>query len=463
MPTLAQHVVVLVAYGLLLLGNNAHAQNYVEGQVIVKFTKGMTEKEVRDSLDESMFYVAEPLMPSKGLYLLKSKVNMTTRQAIEVLTRTDSVLNAQPDHLVTLRNTTPNDPKFKDQWSLSNANGANIGVLDAWQLGFGGKDRSGHDIVVAIVDGGMDTRHPDLVDNLWVNKGEIAGNDTDDDNNGYVDDINGWNAFDGDGSIPANYHGTHVGGIVGAKGNNGLLVSGVNWNVKLMPVAAASNRTSVVIKGYNYILEQKKLFIQTNGSKGANVVATNSSFGVDYADCTENEYQAWNDAYDALGEVGILSAAAAPNNAVDVDEVGDVPTGCSSEYIVSVTNTTKTDNINNSAGYGATTIDIGAPGTDILSTLPGKTVGNNTGTSMATPHISGAIAFMYSVASEGFHQTVKSNPAQAALALKQTLLRTVKVIGDLDGQTVSNGRLDLGRAAQAINSVSREEVLACFY
>ncbi|HBR86466.1 MAG TPA: peptidase, partial [Candidatus Marinimicrobia bacterium] len=143
----------------------------------------------------------------------------------------------------------------------------------------------GDTIVVAVVDGGMMLTHTDLVPNLWTNYNEIPGNNIDDDNNGYIDDIHGWDAYSSDGSIPGDGHGTHVGGIIGAKGNNGSMVTGVNWDVKIMAIAGSSSNTSTVLEAYGYALDQRAMYDSTNGALGAFVVATNSSFGIDFADC----------------------------------------------------------------------------------------------------------------------------------------------------------------------------------
>jgi subtilisin family serine protease len=386
------------------------------------------------------------------------------------------VIYAQEDHKITMRKkkynyfnnqgkavnpapvstgVTPNDKSFADQWDmLSDGSNAGIDALSAWNTyGTGGVDARGADVVVAIVDGGVDITHPDLAQNIWVNKGEIPNNGKDDDGNGYIDDVNGWNAFNNSGKVGSDDHGTHLAGTIGAVGNNGINGAGINWKVKMMVINGSSSSTSVVLKAYGYVLAQKKLWLQSNGQAGANVVVTNSSFGVDYGNCKSSTYAAWNDIYNEMGKYGILHAIATANNKVDVDAKGDVPTGCDSPYIISVTNTQKNGRLYYSAGYGKTTIDLSAPGTDIYSTVPRNGWALMTGTSMATPHVAGAVAYMHSVASKSFNDSYYMDPAAAALRLKQTMLDTVTPVADLDGRTVSGGMLNLNKAAAAISTL----------
>lgn len=400
----------------------------------------------KGTLPQGFGFVQE-LIPELNVYLIED-MNKGASKASSVAKALQSSLvkSAMPNDVMQLRAKSPNDADFSKQYGLEK-----IQATAAWELGTGGENSDRDDIVVAVVDGGADLTHEDLVNNAWINKAEIPGNNVDDDGNGYVDDINGWNGYNSTATIPKNLHGTHVAGIVGAEGNNGKLIAGVNWNVKIMAVAASSGDSAVILRGYGYVLKQKKIWLESQGKSGANVVATNSSFGVDGADCMSDRYKMWNDIYEEMGKAGILSAAATANQAWDIDRTGDVPTSCTTDFIVAVTNTTKEDKLYSSAGWGKTHVDLGAPGTDVWSTVPGNGARGLTGTSMATPHVAGAIAQLYSVASARFTQLSKEDPAKAALEIKKALMSSVDALETLKDKTVSGGRLNLKKAAEAIS------------
>jgi hypothetical protein len=424
---------------------------YVPGQILVRFDKPTTLSEAKTALNNKLFNVDKALVQPLDIYLIKLAPNFAVDAALKEVRGYPRVKWAQADHIVGER-LIPNDPQFGSQWDMQQASDVDIDAPEAWNISTGGTDPGGDPIVVAVVDGGCQLNHTDLAANIWVNTNEIAGNGIDDDGNGYIDDVNGWNAYNNNGAIPSNTHGTHVTGTVGARGNNSLMVTGVNWNVKIMEVAASSGTTSIIAIGYGYVLAMKQLWWSSGGTLGANVVSTNSSFGVDAADCASGSYPVWNDLYNAMGQQGVLSAAATANQNWNIDVVGDVPTGCSSPYIIAVTNTTSTDQRNSSAAYGATTIDLGAPGTNILSTYPTNTTGTLTGTSMATPHVAGAVGLMHAAASLGFYNYYLQHPDSGALLLKQIMLDNVDPIAALQGITVSGGRLNLYNAVNAINT-----------
>ena len=356
----------------------------------------------------------------------------------------------------------PNDTLFSDMWDMHNTGatgglaGADIHAPEAWDITTGGLTSLGDTIVVAAIDGGFDLAHEDL--NFWKNYQEIPGNGIDDDGNGYIDDVKGWNAGTNSDAIPVAAHGTHLSGSIGARGNNSKGVTGVNWNVKVMAVSYGNTSTdsaleSNAIESYSYVRDQRRIYNQTNGAKGAFVVATNSSFGIDNGQPIN--FPMWCAMYDSLGAVGILSAAATANHNWNIDVVGDIPTACTSNWLVTVTNTTFLDQIYGSAGYGATSIDLGAPGTNIVSTIPGNSYGGMTGTSMATPHVAGTIALMYSTPSSQLITNYKADPAGVALIVKDSMLGAVDLISDLSAANfavVSHGRLNAYKSVKAMQN-----------
>jgi len=417
-------------------------------QVIVRLAAPADLDGARLLLDGQGWKVERELVPRLDIFQLKLEEGRQVEESLVALGRMAAVRWAQADHFTQDR-LVPNDAEFPQMWNLQQASDADVDAPEAWDLATGGVDPLGRPIVVAVVDGGMEPSHTDLLDNKWVNAGEIPGNFLDDEGNGFVDDVNGWDAYANDGTPPFNGHGTHVSGIIGARGDNVNQVVGLNWDVDLLTVAGSSSQTSIVSIAYNYVLEQKSQWLETGGQRGANIVATNSSFGVNFGNCTTGDYPLWNDLYEAMGQVGVLSAAATMNTNANVDLQGDIPTSCPSPWLITVTNTTSADVRNPGAAYGATCIDLGAPGTAVRSTYLNNSTAALTGTSMASPHVAGAVALVHAAMSDSLARLVQVDPAAGALVIKELILSNVDPLADLQGMTVSGGRLNLHGAVTA--------------
>ena len=386
----------------------------------------------------------------------------------------------QQNRTVDLREVS-NDEHFDKQLDLEL-----IDIQKAWSVTTGGKTALGDEIVVAILDSGYDTELADLAGNIHLNNDEKEGDSNgdgcpgicdedddldglvdedangyvpgdlfynpnmegDDDENGYIDDMNGLNLKDKTDTHPALNHGTAVAGIIGAVGNNNIGVSGINWDVNLM-VLSNVTRLDEIIEGYNYILEKRRLYNETDGLKGDYIVATNFSSGID--DEFGYSFPIWCSLYDALGEQGVLSVSATSNRNIDIDIVGDMPSTCTSPYLVVVTNTTLSDNM--VGGFGGINVDLAAPGNGTFTLELGEidNVGTFSGTSAASPHVAGAIALLHSIPCEDFARYMKENPTKV-LELKDKLMSSTVKLVEQNGETVSNGRLNIFNAMLELKS-----------
>ena len=433
-------------------------KNYVEGELMVLLKKDVDVNEFISKHDNIGMTVKEPVVEEYNLWLLKfDNKKSQSVDALISMVEDPEVDIAQFNHYVKERQTIPNDTRFNEMWDLNNTGqtggtpDADIDAPEAWDITTGGTTVQGDSIVCAVIDGGFYLTHADA--NYWTNWREIPGNSIDDDSNGYIDDVNGWNALTDNGTLGTSTHGSHVSGTIGAKGNNNLGVTGINWNAKVMAVQGSSGTESIVVKAYRYVLKQRQIYNATNGAKGTYVVSTNSSFGVDYGQPAN--YPLWCAFYDSLGSAGILSAAAGPNLPIDIDVQGDIPTTCPSYYMIAVTNTRNNDTRNTGAGYGMINMDIGAPGTNTLSTTSASNYGLLTGTSMATPHVCGSVGLMYAGANTSFITLSKTNPSLAASMFKNIMLQSVDTLHlvGLDS-TVSKGRLNLYKSVLAVNTLT---------
>jgi len=312
---------------------------------------------------------------------------------------------------------TPNDPRFPEMYGLRNTGqtggtaGADIKAVNAWDVFTGGS------VMVGVIDTGVDYNHPDLAANVWTNPGEVPGNHMDDDNNGYVDDVHGYDFSNNDGDpFDDNGHGTHCSGTIAAVGNNNVGVVGVNWSAQIVGIkflsAGGSGSTDGAIAGVQYAI-------------AVGVRLTSNSWG------GGGFSQALLDAINAAGAAGQLFIAAAGNSSANTDTSPHYPSSYNSPYIIAVAASDHTDNLASFSNYGATTVDLAAPGDDILSTLPGGSYGLLSGTSMATPHVSGVTALAWG-----------RFPNMQNLLVKDLILNNVDVKASLQGRVLTNGRLN---------------------
>ena len=333
-----------------------------------------------------------------------------------------SIAYAEPDFIRHF-SVIPNDSDYGSLWGLSA-----ISMPSAWDISTGSRE-----VVVAVIDTGMDMDHPDLAANLWTNAVEIAGDEIDNDGNGFVDDVNGWDfvASDND-PEDGNGHGTHCSGTIGAVGNNDKQVAGVCWNVSIMPVRAADDSGSLAssdVVGAIY-------YAADNGAK----VLSNSYGGSDFS---QTEY----DAIDYANDQGCIFVAAAGNDASDNDAVPQYPAGYDVANIISVAATDENDELASFSNYGSSTVDVAAPGVEILSTYLSGGTETLQGTSMACPHVAGAMALLASIYEE-------VTPIEA----RQLLMDSVDEVAALNGKVLSGGRLNVLSLFENANDNDRDGI-----
>ncbi|MEP4892170.1 MAG: S8 family serine peptidase [Aliiglaciecola sp.] len=349
----------------------------------------------------------------------------SVKSALETLRADPAVLYAEPNYIVS-RALIPDDADFGSLWGLNNTGqsggieDADIDAPEAWDITTG--DSS---IVIGVIDTGVDYLHEDLSDNMWMNPGEIAGDGIDNDGNGYIDDVYGIDTVNGDTDpMDDQGHGSHVSGTIGATGNNGIGVVGVNHEVSIAGckflAADGFGDTAGAIECIDYFVSLK--------DAGVNVRALNNSWGGGPFS------QALKDSITAAGDADILFVAAAGNDGTDNDALPHYPSNYENDNVLSVASVNRTDG-DSGYSYGLTTVDMAAPGTAILSTTPGNGYSSYSGTSMATPHVAGAAALVWSF-----------NPDLTALEMKDLLMATGDDNAVMQGRTVTGKRLNVHQA-----------------
>jgi thermitase len=419
----------------------------VPGEVIVGLEEDATQADLA-ALNRQTDARTEEDLPRSDVNLVDLPRDLGVREAVQRYEASPDVEYAEPNFKV-FPSATPNDPSFNKLWGLDNtgqAIGGQAGTADAdadapeaWNTATGTAGT-----VVAVIDEGIDVSHPDLRNNIWKNPGEVPGNGVDDDGNGYVDDVYGYDFANDDASVydpdpitgSGDEHGTHVAGTIAAEGNNGIGVAGVNWQARVMALkflGPNSGSTLDAVEAINYAV-----------ANGADI--SNNSWG--YVGSPSRSLQ---DAVNRADNAGHLFIAAAGNGGADgVGDTNDAsssntnyPSSYSNPNVIAVAATDNRDTLASFSNFGANTVDLAAPGVNVRSTLPGNRYGYYSGTSMATPHVTGVAALVKS-----------QQPTLDDAQLKARILDGADSKSSLTGKVLTNGRLN---AANALISASAVE------
>ncbi|MBY6037162.1 S8 family serine peptidase [Fictibacillus nanhaiensis] len=411
---------------ILTYFNNNEPKKYKENEVIVRFKNKDSIKRL-GALSSTLGLTNAKVLNKEGTHVIKFSKNKKMADVLHELNASPNVEYAEPNYVY---QPTATDPLYSELWGLKNTGqeiigqvgkkGIDINVEAAWA-----KTKGSSSLVIGVIDTGIDINHPDLKDKIWVNTGEIPNDGIDNDKNGYIDDVNGWNFYDKNNRLfirgEEDFHGTHVAGTIAAKANN-IGVIGVAPNVKIMPLK--------FIGPWGGYESDAILAIEYAKSKGVKIL-NNSWGGGENAQALK----------DAIKNSGTLFIAAAGNDGMNTDTSPMYPAAYDLPNILSVASLNNTGNLSIFSNFGAKSVDVAAPGEGILSTVPIRDGGYSNayeyldGTSMATPHVSGIAALVKSV-----------NPTYTPAQIKDAIMRTTTKLSSLTGKNVTGGLVNAGKA-----------------
>ena len=400
--------------------------DFAAGEILIAFHPG-TARGKMTSTRNGIGASAIKEFPEIGVHHWRLPDTASVEQVVEALSHNPNVRFAEPNYIVSTDQlpASPDDAFRGDLWGLHNLGqtsgtaGVDISAPEAWSVTTGASN-----VVIGVIDSGIDYNHPDLQANIWTNAGEVAGNNIDDDGNGYIDDVRGWDFANNDNDpMDDNGHGTHVSGTIGAVGNNGVGVVGVNWNCRLMPLKfLAANGQGTTAAAIGAILYAASF--TSGGSKVVRI--TNNSWG---GGKRSSALQ------DAIGNSGSLFVAASGNGG---SSQAQFPAGYNNANILSVAATDHKDALATFSNYGSNWVDLAAPGVNIYSSYRGGEYRYMSGTSMASPHVAGVAGLI-----------IASNSGLAVADIKSRIMTGVDPVAALAGKTVTGGRLNAARAVGA--------------
>jgi len=411
------------------------APNGEPAEVLVKFRAGISEAAITGILERLNDRVEDKIESVSGLAAIDDLDNSEAEIIADEYRSLPEVEYAEPNYEISLdhagggfKHLHPNDPRFSEQWALANdggnggKEGADIGAMRAWATTTGDDD-----IVVAVLDSGVDYTHSDLMNNIWSRPASIARYE--DRQLGQIEDLHGYNAIENSGDpMDENGHGTHCAGIIGAEGGNGIGISGVNWKVKIMPLKFMNKggfgTTKDAIEAINYVIDRKRA--------GVNVRVISASWG------SLMRSRALEDVIKKAYEADILFVAASGNASANIDRTPHFPASFRIGNVISVAALNRNDDLASFSNYGAKSVHIAAPGANILSTWPGDEYEEHSGTSMATPVVSGVAALVLS-----------KRPKLPVDELRSLLLNSFDKIPSLNGKTSTGGRINAAKALSA--------------